>query len=188
MRAIWRLVVVVAVGLLAFAVSFDAADAQTLSAACSGTIGDVASLKSAISAANVSSPGPDTISLGAGCVYTLTAVDNNWYGPNGLPAIASDITIDGNGATIARSTALATPSFRLFFVGADPVSQSTLNYISPGAGTLTLHDLTLTGGLARGGSPGFGGGGGGGGFGGAVFSQGTVVMDRVLLTANTAEG
>lgn len=33
------------------------------------------------------------VALSPGCTYTLTAAENNWYGPNGLPAIASDITI-----------------------------------------------------------------------------------------------
>ena len=63
--------------------------------------------------------GSNVVQLGAGCTYTLTAVNNNWYGPNGLPAIASNITIDGDGATIARSRASGTPTFRFFFVGAD---------------------------------------------------------------------
>jgi hypothetical protein len=80
----------------------------------------VASLEAAINAANAAA-GADTVQLGRGCTYTLTAVDNNWYGPTGLPAIASDVTIEGNGATIARS--LVAPSFRLFFVGADPANQ-----------------------------------------------------------------
>ena len=81
-------------------------------------------------------PGPDTIELGAGCTYSLTAVDNYWYGPNGLPPITSDITIDGNGATICAGDAVR--PFRLFFVGADPANANTLNYVSPGPGDLTL--------------------------------------------------
>src|SRR5262245_29288344 len=64
--------------------------------------------------------GPVVLVLPANSVYTLTAPDNshasvednNWYGPNGLPAIDNDITIEGNGATIQRSTASGTPSFR----------------------------------------------------------------------------
>ena len=38
--------------------------------------------------------------------------------PNGLPPIASDITIEGSGAKIMRDEAAGTPSFRFFFVGA----------------------------------------------------------------------
>ena len=47
----------------------------------------------------------------------MTAANNNWYGPNALPPIASDITIEGNGATILRHQ--VPPSFRFFYVGAD---------------------------------------------------------------------
>ena len=47
--------------------------------------------------------GNDSVALGARCRYVLGAPDNYWYGPNGLPPIASDITIEGNGATIARA-------------------------------------------------------------------------------------
>ena len=33
--------------------------------------------------------------------YTMTSVDNYWYGPNALPPIATNIIIEGNGATLA---------------------------------------------------------------------------------------
>ena len=89
----------------------------TFTAACSGTRGDADSLKSAITAANTAE-GNDSVALGAGCRYVLGAPDNFWYGPNGLPPIVSDITIEGNGATIARVAGAA--AFRLLFVGADP--------------------------------------------------------------------
>ena len=159
------------------------ASAATFAAGCSGTTGDPASLASAIDQANASL-GPDTIELGAGCQYLLTAVNNGWYGPNGLPAIASDVTIDGHGATIARSP--TAPKFRFFFVGADPANPNTDDYVSPGPGRLTLRDVTLIGGLAKGGDSDLGGGGGG--MGGAIFSQGTVVIDGSTLNDNTAQG
>jgi hypothetical protein len=166
----------------------EAARAATFTAACSGTTGDPASLVSAIDQANASF-GADVVQLGAGCLYTLTAANNNWYGPNGLPEIKSDITIEGNGATIARSP--AAPKFRFFFVAADPVSSSTLNYVVPsgtdsGGGQLTLRGVTLGGGLAKGGDSNRGGGGAG--MGGAIFSQGTVTIERSTLTGNTAQG
>ena len=63
--------------------------------------GDVAGLIAAMNAAN-SSPAPNTINLASGGTYTLTAVDN---GVNGLPAITNSMTINGNGATIQRSSA-----------------------------------------------------------------------------------
>jgi hypothetical protein len=124
------------------------------------------------------------VSLGKACRYTLTgSANNNWYGPNGLPAISSDVTIEGNGATVARN---ADSPFRFFFVGADPASASTLHYVTPGAGRLTLRDLTLENGLEQGGFS--YGGGGGAGMGGAIFNQGTVILERTSLVANTAQG
>jgi hypothetical protein len=74
--------------------------------------GDVAGLIAAINAANTS-PAPNTINLASGGTYTLTAVDN---GVNGLPAITNPMTINGNGATIQRSSAAGTPNFRIFLV------------------------------------------------------------------------
>jgi hypothetical protein len=159
------------------------ASAATLAAACGGTTGDSVSLVDAIASANASG-GSNVVVLGQGCVYTLTTVNNNWYGPNGLPPITSNITIEGNGATIQR--AADAPHFRLFFVGADPTNANTLNYVTPGAGSLTLRNVTLAGGLAKGGNS--NGGGGGAGMGGAIFSEGAVTIDASTLTSNTARG
>lgn len=157
--------------------------AATFRAACSGTRGDAGSLVAALAQANATA-GADTVSLGPRCTYTLTAPDNYWYGPNGLPEIKTDVTIEGHGATIAR--AASAPKFRIFFVGADPASPATKDYTSPGAGVLTLRDVTIRGGLAKGGDS--NGGGGGAGMGGAIFSQGTVRIERSTLTGNTAQG
>jgi hypothetical protein len=158
------------------------APAATFPAACSGTTGDPASLVSAIDQANAVA-GADTVQLGNGCRYELTAANNHWYGPNGLPAIASEMTIEGSGSTIARAPG---PAFRLFFVGADESSPRTDGYVSPGPGRLTLRNLTLDNGLAQGGAS--GDGGGGAGMGGAIFSQGTVVIEGSTLTGNIASG
>jgi immunoglobulin I-set domain protein len=156
----------------------------------------VADLIAAVDAANSNGVGADTITLTTGCTYTFTASNQiadsdptrfNWYGPNALPAIASAITIAGNGATIERSSAEGTPKFRLFYVGADPTRAETLGYTTPGAGDLTLRNLTVRGGLAKGGNAGSGAGGGAG-LGGAVFSQGHVTLDSVTLSQNTAQG
>ena len=160
-----------------------AASAQTFNAACPTGLDNPGSLVSAIEAANAA-PGPDTVELVAGCVYRFVKADNTWYGPSALPAIGSDITIEGNGATIARAP--TAPPFRLLFVGADPASPSTDSYVSPGPGALTLRDVTLTGGFAKGGDSWRGGGGAG--MGGAIFSQGAVVIERCTLTANNALG
>jgi hypothetical protein len=137
--------------------------------------GGVISLRDAINIAN-SRPGADTIVLQANQIYNLNQVDNNWYGANGLPAITSPITIEGNGATINHSGG---PNFRFFYV-------SNAQYGGLPTGSLTLHGLTLQGGAAVGGNSYYGGGGLGAG--GAIFNQGTLVLDGVLLMQNTAQG
>ena len=95
--------------------------------------GDVAGLVSAIITANGNGQA-DTITLNAdsqpNCTYTLTGINNYQYGPNGLPAITSPITIVGNGAILTRGG--GAPNFRFF-------------YVSPG-GDLTLANLTLSNG------------------------------------------
>src|SRR5437899_9181705 len=76
--------------------------------------GDVAGLISAINTAN-SNNQDDTINLASNSDYVLTAPDN---GSNGLPVIGIDnahnLTINGNGATIRRSSASGTAEFRIF--------------------------------------------------------------------------
>jgi FG-GAP repeat len=119
---------------------------------------------------------PYTIVL-SNTTYTLTARDNADFGFNGLPSVTSEITIQGNGATIGRSSAGGTPTFRLFFVAP--------------TGDLTLQNVTLQGGLAKGGNGGdaaSGGGGGGAGLGGAVYNRGRLTVTGSTLTNNTAQG
>ena len=137
-------------------------------------------LRDALNAANNSGSGTSSsfvIELQANTTYDLTQVDNDWYGPDALPAIASTVTIDGNGATSSATTTTGLPSFRLFYVSGG-LSGLT-------AGSLTLNDLTLQGGVAQGGS---GGGGGGLGAGGAIFNQGTLSLNGVTVSDNTAQG
>jgi hypothetical protein len=99
--------------------------------------GDVAGLIAAINTANGNGQA-DTINLANGGTYTLTTEDNDTNGPNGLPLITSQITINGNGATIRRDPSYACPvddgtsDFRIFQVGT--------------AGNLTLNDLTVSNG------------------------------------------
>ena len=52
----------------------------------------IAALQSAMAQANSS------LTLTPGCTYTLSTANNFWYGPNALPPIASNVTIEGNGA------------------------------------------------------------------------------------------
>ena len=121
---------------------------------------------------------PYTVVLEAGQTYTLSAIDNYWFGPDGLPPISAAVTIQGNGARIERSSVGGTPAFRFFYVSGG------LSGIP--AGELTLQDLTLSNGLAQGGSA--DGGGGGAGMGGAIFDQGTVMLERDTLSGNVAQG
>lgn len=173
--ALWAACLLVAAVLAGHSLS---ARAATTSVPCQSS-----ALVSSIAAANAS-PGADTLDLAAGCDYLLAAVDNHWYGPNALPPIASTITIEGHGATIERSA--GAPPFRLLFVGADHARSATSGYVTPGAGMLTLRDVVLRGGLAHGGDS--DAGGGGAGMGGAIFSQGTVTLERVTVVANQALG
>ena len=124
---------------------------------------------------------PHVITLASNVVYAFSNADNYWYGPDALPPVSADITIEGNGARLERST---TNGLRFFYVGADPNNPSTTNYNSPGPGKLTLRHLTLAGGLSVGGT----GGGGGAGMGGAIFNQGILVLDAVTLCNNVAQG
>jgi CSLREA domain-containing protein len=151
------------------------------------------SLREAIWAANIDAAyggcpagaGADTIVLAAQATYELGVVDNVWYGFTALPHIFSDITIDGQNATLRR---VGTAPMRFFFVaGADTPTLAE--------GTLVLRDLNLVGGWARGGSGGpggggstYSGGGGGSGMGGAIFSKGNVALERVTLAQCVAEG
>ena len=140
--------------------------------------GDVAGFVSAIQTLNANGGG--TIDLASGGMYTVTAPSDWWYGPNAFPAISSSIVINGNGATIKRSS--GSPKFRFFYVSG---GFSTLP-----AGSLTLNNMTLTSGLAQGGNGGTGlaGGGGGAGLGGAILNQGSLSVSGVSFVSNDAVG
>jgi len=134
-------------------------------ALASYTAGTVPELIAAIDSANLS-PEDDEITLTAPS-YSLTeshATPESWarITPNGA------LTINGEGATIARDTSSETPAFRLFEV-------------DPGA-TLHLNDQTLTGGLAT--KP----PGPGTALGGAVLNRGALWLNGVTLDGNTAQG
>ncbi|MDR4503446.1 MAG: right-handed parallel beta-helix repeat-containing protein [Candidatus Scalindua sp.] len=95
--------------------------------------GDAAALIDAINTAN-SSNEDDTINLQGG-TYTLTRMDNDTNGPNGLPSVTSSITLKGTGtdSTIIQRERDA-PLFRIFHV-AD-------------TGVLQIDSLTIRGGIA----------------------------------------
>lgn len=50
----------------------------------------------------------------------------------------------GPGATIQRDVSTTAP-FRMLFIGADPTNASTFGYATPGAGRLTLRNVTRSG-------------------------------------------
>ncbi len=104
---------------------------------------------------------------------SLSTVGDNTYGPSAL-AVTKALTIEGNGMVIQRDGSVA--NLRLF-------------YVSP-SGDLTLRNVTLSGGAARGedGQSHWSGGGGGAGLAGAIFNEGTLTIDRSTLNANQAVG
>ena len=127
--------------------------------------GNVDCLITAIRAAN-GLIGPSTILLTPG-TFTLTVVDNDTGGPNGLPSVTNTLTIQGSNAqsTIIERAADA-PDFRLV-------------HVAP-TGTLTVQGLTLQRGTSSGGSPTAGGG---------VFNDGgQVTISRSRLAGNRAVG
>ncbi len=179
----WLVVLMLIVGALAGEPAMTVvAEPETPEATIPVTTCNASDLIAAINTANGASAA-DTITLLAGCTYSFSAANNYWYGPNALPPISSTITIEGNGAVLQNTN---TTRLRFFYVGADAASTRTPGYNTPGAGWLTLRNLTLLGGLAKGGdAP---GGGGGAGMGGAIFNQGTLMLEEVTLRGNTARG
>ncbi|MDQ0847365.1 hypothetical protein [Streptomyces sp. V1I6] len=136
------------------------AHADTVDVKCS-----VPDLVAAVNRAN-SSPGPDTLRLARKCTYRLVTPDPA-NSSSGLPAITSDITIEGKGATITR--ARSAPEFRILFVD--------------DAGTLKLNKTTISGGAAPD-CPNFPGGGA---YGGGISSLGTLTVRHSRVVNNTAE-
>jgi len=153
-----RLIVVVATAASVAAVSmFGVASAGLASTSANvPCAAGAAGLIAAIDTAN--SNGGGTINLAAGCTYQLTGADNGnpATGDNGLPVVSTRITINGRDATIAGDG-----SARILQVDAPN-------------GNLTLNGLTITGGFNT-----FAGGG--------IFNnEGTLTLNRSLVTANAA--
>ena len=186
---------VLVAGLLAWSPSApSAAAAADVLVGCSGanntaTTADLQAFRQAILDSNTNA-NADTVRLAVNCTYSFTdiysAFQSSWYGQAALPAIASDITIEGQGSIIQRDPSVGTP-FRFFYVGADPANTSTLNYATPGAGKLTLHDVTLANGFSRGSNASLASGGGAG-MGGAIFNQGQLILERVTIRDSIAQG
>lgn len=107
--------------------------------------------------------GADIIELEPETVYTLTEI---YSGTNGLPTIFSDITIDGQGATIARDTAPDVPNFRLFEVAASGALSLDSVILSGGRVTETTTVST--------------------GAGGAILNAGSVTLTQSTVKGNEA--
>jgi hypothetical protein len=124
--------------------------------------GDVSCLIDAIHEANANGEA-NTIRLAAG-TYTLTAVDNDTEGPNGLPSVTSTLTLQGAGAdTTVIERASSTTLFRLLHVAT--------------TGELTLEGLTVSGG-----NVGFSD------FGGGLFNRGVLALEHTTVSHNVADG
>jgi hypothetical protein len=100
--------------------------------------------------------GADTIVLPTDSTQTLMEVNNDTYGPTGLPVISSVITIEGQGSTIARES--YAPEFRLVAVSS--------------TGDLTLNETTVRGGYTYGDA------------GGGVLNSGTLTVTNSTITGN----
>ena len=147
--------------------------------------GALGSLRFAVDAAN-STPGvADTITFAVPASETnieLFFNDNNHpfaFGPTAL-VITSPITIQGDPAQ---------PGVTLNGLGLHRV------FAVSAAGSLTLKNLTITGGVAQGGAGGNvtvgaagAGGGGAAGMGGAVFNAGTLTILNCTIEGNVAAG
>jgi hypothetical protein len=130
------------------------AQAQTISVPCS-----TSALITAIGTANgqVSA----RLRLARSCIYDLTGpfVQAATRGPDGLPIITGDITIDGERSTIRRNVMAP---FRILEVAA--------------GGVLRAEELTITGGDA-----------GADTGGGILNARGRVLLERTSVTFNTAD-
>ena len=135
-----------------------AAGAQTI------TVTDEAQLRLAIATA------PDGATIVFGASITLTA---------DLPAVASNITLDGGGHTLSGNSL-----YRGFVVG--NLSDGPLSV------NVTVQNITIANTVALGGAGGTGsaGGGGGAGLGGALFvaEQASVTISNVSITGSSAIG
>src|SRR5262249_53576667 len=96
-----------------------------------------------------------------GGTYDLTSAYS--AGVTGLPALSGQLTINGHGATIRRSSAGGTPAFRIFAISA--------------SANVQLNDLIISNGrITRAGSFGVGGG---------IYNQGVLTLNSTAVQNNT---
>ena len=118
----------------------------------------------------------DILRLSSKYTYSFSAAHTSkadGYGAIALPAITSNITIEGKGATLTR----ASGNFRFFYVK---------------KGNLNLKNVTVSNGYFKagdgGGSKVSGSGGGAAGLGGAIFNCGSLNLDGVTMSFNVTQG
>jgi CSLREA domain-containing protein len=158
-------------------------------------------LRAAIQEAN-SVAGDDTIAFNVPAASTITL-------STALPDLTTNINIVGPGSaqlTVRRSSAVATPDFRIFFNNNQTVNISGMTISNgrtaagqPGAGfggiggsgggilnagTMSLTDMVITGNRTGDGGTGGSSTGGFGGFGGGISSAGVLTMTNVTVTNN----
>jgi hypothetical protein len=123
-------------------------------------------LISAINTANASPTVTTTLHLSPACLYELSEAmiyDSDLYPAGvGLPAITSQIVVDGQAATIQRSKAIGTDEFRFFLI------QS--------GGNLSLDQVTLRNGNVEVSH----------GYGGAILNYGTLAINNSQILENKA--
>ncbi len=162
--------------LLVVIVMFAVSPQPTLAATY--TAGTANDLIASITLANAN-PNPNTIILTADITLTSIAASDN-SGESGLPAIISDITIEGQGHFIKRS--VNAPNFRIAHVlsGSLTVVNTTIsngNTAKAGGGimnvgTLIINHSTLSGNA--------------GDNGGAIWNSGMLVVNNSTLSGNAA--
>lgn len=170
--------IVISAGLLLLAMPLATVHAAGTTIIVNSTAGDTGGpnckLRDAIAAANTSaliggcngsSGEPFTIVLANSATYTLTVIDNGSItNTNGLPIITSNIIISGTGATIKRDN--TAPIFRIFQVNS--------------GGSLTLNNVTVSGGRTPDGSS-----GGNGGDGAGIYNFGTLIVTNSTFFDNS---
>jgi len=134
--------------------------------------GDVFCLIGSIRSAN-EGRGADTIILQAG-TYTFTAVDNTVdaesSGGNALPSITSRVTIQGAGATETILDGGGEPGRPGLPPSPPPPGGFLRLFHIAASGKLTLHGLTIQGGVAP--------------AGGGIFNRGTLTLSDTVLRDN----
>lgn len=149
---------------------------------------DAADLVARFRSAANSTAANDTLTLAQNCVYVLDdkVNDGAHNGANGLYRVdrtTGKLTIQGNGATIQRSSTSDTPEFRLIEVVRGTLVINNLTLVNGrstdgGAlwnygGTVTLNEVTITGSHAT-------------GMGGGIYNGGDLTVVNSTINANSA--